>query len=61
VWLDGEELGDAGVSGNIVPGGAGIGRTSFGAGFFGAEAPQPAFDFWVDEIIVDARRVGCAG
>jgi hypothetical protein len=23
-------------------------------------APQPAFDIWIDDVVVDAKRIGCA-
>jgi len=63
-FVDGSELGDLHLLGNMLPPGTDtdpLHRLSLGSAFFGDTAQQAAYDIWIDEIIVDSRRVGCDG
>jgi hypothetical protein len=58
LWLDDVEVGDVAFSGDTTRSPP-VGRFSLGAAFFGSPDPQPAFDFWFDEIALDPTRIGC--
>jgi hypothetical protein len=61
VWVDGVDVADLHVSGPTQPAAAPLGRTSFGAALFGVPMDLPTYDLWMDELLVDSRRIGCDG
>jgi hypothetical protein len=58
VWLDSVDVADLHVNGATQPQ-ASLGWTAFGGGVFGVAAALPSYDFWIDEVLVDSRRLGC--
>jgi hypothetical protein len=59
VWLDDVEVSGLHTVGNTPPS-PGIARFSMGAFYYGSMPPQPAYDFWFDEVVLDSARIGCA-
>lgn len=56
VWQDDQELVD--LRGPDIPWRDPLSRFFLQA-FFGTPAPQPAFDMFVDDVMIDSTRVGC--
>jgi hypothetical protein len=54
VWIDGNPVGDLGV-GVMAPA---YSEVQLGIGFFQPPA-QPAFELWIDDVVVQSSRVGC--
>jgi hypothetical protein len=54
LWIDGTSVGDLGV-GVTAPA---YNQVQLGIGFFHPPV-QPAFDVWIDDVVVQATRVGC--
>jgi hypothetical protein len=59
VLVDDQELADLTFTGNTELN-APIGLLTFGMWFFGNDMIQPAYEVWIDEVIVDSAPVGCA-
>jgi hypothetical protein len=63
-WIDGQEVGDLHLQGNTLPAGSDtnpVHQLSLGTAFFVEPRPTTPYDLWIDEVIVDSRRVGCGG
>jgi hypothetical protein len=60
VWVDGQALAELDVSGATQPDPP-VGRVSLGSLFFGdpPDSTEPVHELWLDEVIIDSRRVGC--
>jgi hypothetical protein len=59
VWLDGGEATDLGTAEPTNPPG-GLSLVSVGYEFYNPAIANPAGDAWIDEVVVDAARIGCA-
>jgi hypothetical protein len=60
VFLDGQEISDLTLTATAVEPPAGVTLMGVGMAFFGNGNLQPAYDLWVDELIVDSSPIGCS-
>jgi len=60
LFLDGQEIPDLTLTNTRVEPPAGVGLLGVGLAFFGNANLQPAYDLWVDELIVDPAPIGCS-
>jgi hypothetical protein len=59
LFVDEQEVTDISFAGNTELD-APIGLLTFGMSFFGNDMIQPAYDIWIDEVMVDGAPIGCA-